>query len=131
KAAVAAVVPEEVPSVPARWRLRNLFIARPADAGPEEVERRRELIDALHQRLTQGEDFGSLARTHSESQTRIRDGRLGFVTLDRLEPTVAAAVRDLDQGALSPVIETTDGWTILLAEGVVPAGPRPRAADQQ
>lgn len=130
-AVAAKEPPAKVELAPARWRLRNLFIARPPGADPAEAARRRALIETLHQRLVNGEDFGELARTHSESQTRIRDGRLGFVTLDRLEPVVAAAVRDLRAGELTSVLETSDGWTILLAEAFVPEGPRPRAVDQQ
>jgi hypothetical protein len=104
---------------PRRWLLRNLMLRAPAGADRAAVRRRAE---ELRSQAAAGADFGELALKHSESATRARKGRIGWVTLDRLEPKVAAAVGPLAAGALSEIIETADGFTILYCVDVKPAG---------
>ncbi|MEM9554317.1 MAG: peptidylprolyl isomerase [Acidobacteriota bacterium] len=125
EAVTAAAAREPVVQRPARWRLRNLFVARPDGADATEVDALRAEAEALRRRLVAGEDFGELARQHSDSQTRLRGGRLGFATLEALRPEYAAALSDLEEGELSPVLETADGWTVLRVDAVQPGGPEP------
>ena len=107
---------------PRRWLLRNLLLRVPRGVDRDEVRRRAE---ELLSQAKGGADFGKLAQRHSESTTRARKGRIGWVTLDRLEPRVAAAVAPLVEGGLSGVIETAEGFTILRCDGVRPAETRP------
>ena len=103
---------------PRRWLLRNLLLRAPAGADRAAVRRRAE---ELRSQAAAGADFGELALKHSESSTRARKGRIGWVTLDRMEPKVAAAVAQLAAGALSEIIETVDGFTILYCVDAKPA----------
>ena len=107
---------------PRRWLLRNILLRAPAGADREAIRRR---AADLRAQAAAGADFAALAEAHSESATRARKGRIGWVTLDRLQPKVAAAVAPLEAGGLSEVVETADGFTILKCVEVRPAGATP------
>jgi parvulin-like peptidyl-prolyl isomerase len=107
---------------PRRWLLRNILLRAPAGTDREAVRRR---AAELRARAAAGEDFAALAQQYSESTTQARKGRIGWTELERLEPGVAQAVEPLVPGAISEVIETGDGFTILKCEGVRPAGVPP------
>jgi parvulin-like peptidyl-prolyl isomerase len=107
---------------PRGWLLRNILLRVPAGADREAVRRR---AADLRAQAAAGADFGALAAAHSESSTRARKGRIGWVSLDRLGPQVAAAVASLEAGGLSEIIETPEGFTILQCVEVRPAGTTP------
>jgi len=98
---------------PRKWRLENVFKRFPADGDEEERRRLRREMAAIRERIVAGADFGAVARRESESETRLRGGRMGRVTLDELAPEVAELVAGLEEGDLSPVIETPEGLTLL------------------
>jgi len=107
---------------PRRWLLRNILLRVPAGADREAVRRR---AADLRAQAAAGADFGELAAANSESSTRARKGRIGWVSLDRLGPQVAGAVAPLEAGGLSDIIETAEGFTILKCVEVRPAGTTP------
>ncbi len=109
---------------PRRWLLRNIFLSAPAGAGANREAVRRRAIE-LHARAAAADDFAALAEQYSESTTKARKGRIGWVTLERLQPKVAEAVAPLAEGGLSEVIETPEGFTILKCFGIRPAGATP------
>lgn len=122
------------PTAPAsgerRWRLANLFKRVPRDASPAERERIRDEVEALRREIEAGADFATLARTESDSTTAVRGGRLGTTTLESLRPELREAVAEMGPGDLSDVLETADGFTLLLCLGVVsPATPAPKPPD--
>lgn len=106
---------------PARWRLANLFKRFPDDAGGAERGRLRAEMEALRKRLLAGEDFGRLAEAESESTSRARGGRIGWVELDRLRDPMRKVVAALSPGEVTPVLETEDGLTILRCDRFHPA----------
>jgi len=97
---------------PRRWRLENIF-KRWSDESEEERAQLRDQMAQIRARILAGEDFAVLAELESESQTRLRGGRLGTVSLDQLSEPVAVIVGGLKPGDVTPVIETEDGLTIL------------------
>lgn len=110
-----------------RLLLRNLYkrLGKGGEAGGV-----RARMEEIHHRLREGADFETLARTESESQTRFRGGRLGFVTADELPPPVAEAVRDLEPGEISAVVEYGNGLSIFRCDEVREARD-PTRADQR
>jgi len=100
--------------VPRKLRLR--YIYKRFDAATAAAVRTR-MADILR-RLREGADFKELARRESESQTRLRDGDLGFVAADDLPAAVGAAVRDLTPGQLTEIVEHGEGLSIFLCESV-------------
>ena len=70
-------------------------------------------------RLRRGEDFGQVAKKHSIDATRANGGYLGKVQVRDLRPELRNALRGVQPGRLSEVIETPAGLMILriLTEG--------------
>lgn len=106
---------------PRRVRLWNLFKRVPEGASSEAREAVRREAEALRERLLAGEDFQALAASASDSQTRVRGGRMGAVPPGTLRPEIEAVAFGLAAGEISPVIETPDGFTILRCHGIVEA----------
>jgi hypothetical protein len=98
---------------PRRWRLEGIFKRWPENATEAEQDALRRDMAALRVRILGGEDFAAMAAAESESQTRLRGGRMGMVALDDLKPEVAAVVEDLTPGDLSEVVEASDGLHLL------------------
>ncbi|MEM6795571.1 MAG: peptidyl-prolyl cis-trans isomerase [Acidobacteriota bacterium] len=96
-----------------RWRLRNLFRRSPLGASAAQRAALRREMETLRSEIEGGRSFAEVAKARSDSETRWRGGALGLVTLDRLHPAIAAAVRPLEGGGLSPVVETAEGWTLV------------------
>lgn len=97
---------------PRRLRLRNIF--KRADEDRETV--RAEMED-IRRRLLEGADFAETARAESESQTRFSGGNMGFVAPGELREDIAEVVAGLEPGEISDVLETEDGFTILMCWG--------------
>lgn len=109
-------------SQPRRWLLRNILLRAPAGADREAVRQR---AADLRAQAAAGADFAALAEAQSDSTTRGRKGRVGWVTLERLQPKVAAVVASLERGALSEVIEVPEGFIILQCVDIKPAETTP------
>jgi parvulin-like peptidyl-prolyl isomerase len=108
---------------PRKLLLRNIYKRLDDPSGAAAVRARMEQI---RRRALGGADFKELARRESESQTRFRDGSLGFLAVDKLPPPVAAAVRDLKPGEVSAVVEHGGGLSLFLCEDVrAAASPTP------
>lgn len=105
---------------PRRWRLENIFLARDQTTAEGNADPQGQL-EALREQVLSGSDFGDLASRYSQSATRDRRGAMGWVDEDRLLPEAAAAVRQLEIGEISPVVESARGWTLLrLVEATPP-----------
>jgi Tfp pilus assembly protein PilF len=74
----------------------------------------REEAEDLARRLAKGEDFAALARTRSTDPSASRAGDLGFVRPEELAEPLRSAAAGLAAGALSPILETSAGYVILL-----------------
>jgi len=109
---------------PQLFRLQNILRRVPAKASEADRLRLRKEMEGLRARIVGGEDFAAIASKHSDSQTAPMGGSVGFVSLDRLAPSVREAVAGLAAGGLSPLIETPDGFTLLRCVDVLP-GKRP------
>lgn len=104
-----------------RFQLQNLFLRFPqpnTEKGRQDLHRD---MTALRERLLAGADFAALAREHSQSATRSRGGHLGSAALRDLQPAIAAVVAELEEGEISPIVETADGLTLLRCLKVIPA----------
>lgn len=69
----------------------------------------------------QREDFAELARRHSECPTALEGGRLGILARGQLYPQLDAVLFALEEGAVSPPVESDLGLHLLLCERIEPA----------
>ncbi len=100
-------------SRPRRWQLQNIFKRWPQPSTETSHTVLIREMNEIRRRVIAGEDFARLAGRESQSQTRLRGGRLGLVSLEQLQREVAVAVAQMQTGSISPVIETADGLTLL------------------
>jgi peptidyl-prolyl cis-trans isomerase SurA len=90
---------------PATMTLKEIFI--PEDAGGLRLA--RELVE----RARAGEDFASLARTHSKAPTAESGGDLGEISQGEMSPELEAVVLPLPVGSVTDPIPVADGYRIL------------------
>ncbi len=110
---------------PRRVRLWNLFKQVPEAASPETREAIRREAESLRARLAAGEDFAALAASESDSQTRFRGGRMGAIPPGTLRPEIEAVAFALEEGEISEVVETPEGFTVLRCHGIIEASTTP------
>ncbi|MBZ0111200.1 MAG: peptidylprolyl isomerase [Thermoanaerobaculia bacterium] len=104
---------------PRKVRLSNIY--RRFEVGADGAERTRQRMDRVYEELLRGGDFADLARRESQSQSRFRDGSLGFLDVDALPLEVATAVESLQPGQVTLPIEHGEGVSIFLCQEIRPA----------
>jgi len=87
---------------------------------PNEIrddERTLELAQQLEQRLAAGDDFAALAREYSDdSATANQGGELGWVQPARLDPNSARQLAQLNNGDVSQIFRTREGFELIKVE---------------
>jgi peptidyl-prolyl cis-trans isomerase SurA len=81
-----------------------------------ETEAKRRLED-LRERLKHGEDFGELARLFSQDGSAASGGDLGWVNPGDFVPEFERAMDVLQEGEVSPVVQSPFGFHIIRVEG--------------
>jgi peptidyl-prolyl cis-trans isomerase SurA len=102
-------------------RLVKQTQARHILVAPNEIrteEQARRLINEIHQRIKDGEEFNILARQYSDdTMSVVAGGDLGWVSDGGMPPEFAAQVVDLDVGELSEPFQTSFGWHVAEVTG--------------
>ncbi len=74
----------------------------------------RQKLVTLKQRIKDGDNFATLARSHSDDPTSsLKGGDLGWVTSGVLVPVFEQTMNSLALGEISEPIQTTFGWHII------------------
>ncbi|MCG8462350.1 MAG: peptidylprolyl isomerase [Holophagales bacterium] len=89
--------------------------------GEQDREPMRERLHEIRQQALAGHAFELLAREHSESETRHRDGLLGFVERGVFPPDFDRIAFSLTPGMPSEVLSTADGAHLLYVHNVLEA----------
>ena len=80
-------------------------------------EEARSRLERLRARVLQGEDFGELARFHSDDPaSAVRGGDLGWLSPGMAPPDFESMMDRLGEGELSEPFETAAGWHLLKVE---------------
>ncbi|MDR2679031.1 MAG: peptidylprolyl isomerase [Zoogloeaceae bacterium] len=95
-------------------RARHILIR--VDELISEPEAKRRLED-LRERLKHGEDFGELARLYSQDGSAANGGDLGWVNPGDFVPEFERAMDVLQEGEISPVVQSPFGFHIIRVEG--------------
>ncbi len=94
----------------------------------QDLETASQKIKMIEQRLSNGEDFASLAQNYSEDPlSTANGGDLGFIpqsSLEQIDLTLRRVVASLSPGDISPVIKTGDEFRIIKLISVEHAGQR-------
>ena len=71
-------------------------------------------LERLRERILQGEDFGELARFHSDdTASAVRGGDLGWLNPGDATPEFEAAMTTMEEGKLSKAFRSSWGWHLL------------------
>lgn len=74
----------------------------------------RTRLEQLRQRIEDGDDFATLARSHSDDKgSAVQGGDLGWVNPGDLVPRFEEAMNDLRSGQLSQPVRTRFGWHLI------------------
>ncbi len=76
----------------------------------------RALIEDLHQQLTKGADFATLAQRYSEDQYKDAGGKMDWVAQGELLPELDQVIVTLKPGDLSPPVQTGLGFHLVKIE---------------
>ncbi|MGB0135589.1 MAG: peptidylprolyl isomerase, partial [Dokdonella sp.] len=81
--------------------------------------------EALRMRVLGGESFSHLAAKNSDSETRHKQGSLGWLTRGELPEALDEVVFSLEEGVPSAPLVTRDGVHLFYVQKILPAGTRP------
>jgi peptidyl-prolyl cis-trans isomerase SurA len=106
-------------------RIKQILLPVPPGTDPAIRERARELAESILKRIKSGEPFESLAAQFSQGPTTAAGGDIGFVEKGHLLPEVETVAQTLGIGAVSPVIESSQGFYIIQVVDKRGAGLKP------
>lgn len=101
---------------PAVREVRHIYLRKAPGVGPEELHAR---LLALRQRVIGGESFLLLARTHSQSESRHRDGYIGRVYRGQMAPSLEGLIFGLPVATPSQPMLTSEGGHIFWVESAI------------
>lgn len=97
-------------ALPKTYHVAHLFLSHQGAKGKD----RRAELSLIHQKLLEGTSWGTLVTNHSEdARTKLRQGDLGWMGIDRMPIDFMAAVQQLSPGETSGPIRTQLGWHLL------------------
>lgn len=103
-----------------RLKARRIFIAAGRD--PESRAEARKRAEGLLERLRNGANFAEIAQEESDGPEAGDGGQMGWIQDETLVPALRDALRALEPGQLSGVVETDFGFHLLLLEERQDAG---------
>lgn len=107
---------KEVFALPSEIRLRQIFVATPAEAPESARSTARKKIERILLQLKAGNDFAETARQESEGPEKAQGGEMGVFHPGELLPEIEAAVKPLEAGQISGVVETPIGFHLVSVE---------------
>jgi peptidyl-prolyl cis-trans isomerase SurA len=105
-------------SLPEEIKMRQLVVAIPEKASPDQVKTAQEKAAALMERIRNGADFVKLIREHSDGLTAKQDGDLGFLQRGHAIPELEEAAKNLKPGEVAGPVRCDDGFHIIRLEDI-------------
>jgi len=106
-----------------KMRLSRITFPIPDKATEVQVDAIRNRAEEALERLRQGEDFYAVLLSYSAEQ-RADGGDMGLFAEGELTPAFDRAVRDLQEGEVSGVVQTPKGFHLLQLQELIPGSIR-------
>jgi parvulin-like peptidyl-prolyl isomerase len=106
-------------------RIRQIFLAVPADATSDSREKLRSEAENIHKQLVAGASFEELCAKFSQGPGAEEGGDIGFIEKGTILPEVESAAFGLQIGRISGVIASGVGFHIIQATDRRGAGIKP------
>ena len=95
------------------YNISHILIGFSPNASPDEIDAAESLARDIVRQLDEGADFAELAFTHSDSQTALDGGALGWRQGSELPTIFAQDVRELEVGEHSTPIRSSSGFHLV------------------
>jgi parvulin-like peptidyl-prolyl isomerase len=95
------------------YRPGHILFMVPKEATPEAIGEIRKKAQKVLEKIKGGEDFGEMARLHSEDASSENHGDLGYFKRGELVPAFERAALRLKVGEISDVVRTEFGFHII------------------
>lgn len=112
-------------SRPEQIQARHILVKVPAEADAATVEAARLRLVEMQEKISQGADFASVARSGSEDSSASNGGDLGYFARGRMLPEFEAAAFALTPGSVSEPVRTAVGWHLIILENHMEAADVP------
>ncbi len=99
--------------VNSEFNLAHILISIPESATSDQIVAAENEISMVFRQIQDGADFGEMAVRHSDSQTSLEGGSLGWLKGDQLPTMFANVVGDLSAGDTSEPIRTVSGYHLV------------------
>jgi peptidyl-prolyl cis-trans isomerase SurA len=93
-----------------QYHLGEIFVPV---AKPKDEKSAQDFADTVIRQLRQGAPFPIVAAQFSQASSALQGGDLGFVSLNQLDPNVAAVVKTMPVGAISNPVRVPGGYEIV------------------
>ena len=99
--------------VNSRYNLSHIFVSVPANATNDQFSEAEEEARDVYEQLQAGADFGQLAIQHSDGDTALEGGALGWRPGDQLPTLFFYVMGDMQAGDVSEPIRAVSGYHIV------------------
>jgi peptidyl-prolyl cis-trans isomerase SurA len=104
-------------SVQQELDLAQILVGIPENASAEQIAERRAKAEDLLRQLKMGADFAKLAATYSDASDALKGGDLGWRNQDHLPQLFLDAVANIQQGDVSAIVKSANGFHIIKLVG--------------
>jgi peptidyl-prolyl cis-trans isomerase SurA len=95
------------------YNVSHILIAVAQDASPAQLAQSSKLAHDVDDRAHNGEDFGALAVTYSQSESALEGGSIGWRKGTELPTFLADVIARMKPGEVSDVLQTPSGFHIV------------------
>ena len=95
------------------WNLSHILINLPEGATATQIEETRLETQTVYEQIVGGADFGEMAVRHSESETSLRGGALGWIEGQQIPSFFVDILADMTTGDVSEPFRTSSSYHIV------------------
>ena len=106
---------------PEQVKASHILIKAAPDAEESKKVQARKKIETVQKKVSQGEEFGLLAKANSEGPTAQREGDLGYFSRGQMVKPFEDAAFALNIGEVSGIVETQFGYHLIKVTDKKPA----------
>lgn len=105
-------------------KLSVIMLSTKGKTAAEDAKLKKKL-EAIRQRVENGDDFGQLAKLYSDGPYAKKNGEMGSFTRGQLAPAIDNAVFKLHHNEMTPVMHLANGYAIFQVQQHYSAGLQP------
>ncbi len=112
-------------TIPKQVRAREILIKLGGQESPDQIEQKKKKAETILEKAKKRNDFASLARQFSESNSASKGGDIGWIQKGSIEESLEEILFSLKPGEVSGVVRGSAGFFIFKVEEVKEEKKRP------